>query len=575
MEDGGRKSDNDNGNASTEFVLHCQPCLKDKREISANGFCKICKEFMCDPCISAHKRFAMSRNHVFLTKDKMPSFYTNKDKADFLPTEPCHEHTSEMIKFYCPTHDDLGCSDCVVLHHRNCKVEYLSETAKQYKESEEYETLNENIVHMETVISALNNEVNDSEAFVSENTKEEIQKLRTFRARINLVLDTRENMLLKSMKENEIKQKEILSKLRDGIKGLKQTLSETTTGMHTAEKQLHQHFICAKMAKKQLVKLQGEINMINAEIILDTSVRCTFLKDIQTEALINSSDFFGRVDFSNEGITSETDIDLSTVEWTKDAELDISCTEDTNRFLITSSALVEPGKCILADIENECVKLVDINVNKVLSRSELIGDPWQVCALPGGHAAVALPSACKVQFVSVKNDSVIAGTNFDVSGSCYGLAYTDKSLFVSYRHKKNAPACSYVERLSMTGEVLQSMTTNASSPRYLTISSSSIYLSDDSAVKRIIQLDFNGSLLNTYDAPILYWPYESINIGKERILVFARSHCHVVLINGKERDLKVILSLKDLGFQNDGYNLSFCPVSKKLLVGLDVFSAVI
>ncbi|WAR31266.1 HMCN1-like protein [Mya arenaria] len=138
---------------------------------------------------------------------------------------------------------------------------------------------------METVLSALNNEVNDSEAFISENTKEEIQNLRKFRAHMNLVLDTKENVLLKSMKENEIKQKEILSKLRVGIAGLKQTLAETTTDMQTTEKQLHQHFIHARIAKKQLVKLQGEINKINAEIILDTSVRCTFLTDKHTEAL--------------------------------------------------------------------------------------------------------------------------------------------------------------------------------------------------------------------------------------------------------------------------------------------------
>ncbi|XP_052790367.1 uncharacterized protein LOC128224530 [Mya arenaria] len=574
MEVGGRKSDDANENASTEFVLNCQPCLKDGREISANGFCKICKEFMCDPCISAHKRFAMSRNHVILTKDKMPSFYMNKDKTDVLPTEPCHEHTSEMIKFYCPTHDDLGCSDCIVFHHRNCKVEYLSETAKQYKDSEEYKTLNEKIEHMETVLFALNNEVNDSEAFISENIQEEIQKLRTFRAQINLVLDTRENMLLKSIKENEIKQKEILSKLRDGIKGLKQTLAETTTGMQTTEKQLHQHFIHAKMAKKQLVMLQGEINKINAEIILDTSVRCTFLTDKQTEALINSSDFFGNVDFSNEGITSETDIDLSTVEWTKNAELDISCTEDKHGPDITSSALVEPGKCLLADYQNNCVKLVDINDNKVLSRSEVLGDPWQVCALISGHAAVALPNKSKVQFVSVKNDLVIAGTHFDVSGACYGLAYNDKSLWVSYKHNENSSASTCVERLSMTGEVLQSITKMALKISYITVSSSSIYASACPG-RRIFQFDFNGSLLNTYNDPLLSLPSECINVGKERILVFARRPASVVLINEKERDLKVILSVNDLVPLYNPYNLSFCPVSRKLLVGLEVFSAVV
>ncbi|XP_052788251.1 E3 ubiquitin-protein ligase Midline-1-like [Mya arenaria] len=572
MEAGGRKSDNANENASNESVLHCQPCLQDGRELNANGFCKICKEFMCDPCISAHKRFAMSRNHVFLTKDKMPSFYMNKDKADFLPTEPCLEHRSEMIKYYCPTHDDFGCSVCIVLHHRNCKVEYLLETAKQYKESEEYNTLNENIAHMETVLSALNNEVNDSEAFVTENTKEEIQKLRNFRAEINLVLDTKENMLLKDMKENEIKQKEILSKLRVGITGLKQTLAETTTGMQTTQNQLPQHFIHAKMAKKQLVKLQGGLNKINAEIILDTSVRCTFLTDELTKSLINSSDILGRVDFSNEGITSETDIDLSTVEWTKDTELDISCTEDTSRSLITRSALVEPGKCLLADNLNACVTLVDINDNKVLSRIELLGRPWQMCALPSGHAAVALPNECKVQFMSIANDLVIAGAHIGVSGSCYGLAYNDKSLFVSCVHDEEAPADYYVERLTITGEVLQSFTTKIGFARNITVSSSSIYLS---GLMRILQLDFNGSLLNTYDDPLVTLSSESINVGKERILVLARRQCHIVLINGKERNLKVILSLKDFGSLNDPHNLSFCPVSRKLLAGLEVFSAVI
>ncbi|XP_052788666.1 uncharacterized protein LOC128223425 [Mya arenaria] len=116
------------------------------------------------------------------------------------------------------------------------------------------------------------------------------------------------------------------------------------------------------MAKKQLVKLQGEINKINADIILDTSVRCTFLTDEHTEALIKSSDIVGRVDFSNE---EKLEIQSGKLA----SALDDSETELVSAIIDEDCSLCDEAISALLDLKKYKAKLIskkeqDVDVKK-------------------------------------------------------------------------------------------------------------------------------------------------------------------------------------------------------------------
>ncbi|XP_052815627.1 transcription intermediary factor 1-alpha-like [Mya arenaria] len=120
MEVPGKKRDPDLDKGSTDATVYCQPCGEGGKRAVAQGFCQTCEEYMCAPCVEYHKRLKMSRNHILLSKDKMPSFYPSTKKSAIADTDYCNNHPKEMIKFYCPTHGNLGCGDCVVLDHRSC-----------------------------------------------------------------------------------------------------------------------------------------------------------------------------------------------------------------------------------------------------------------------------------------------------------------------------------------------------------------------------------------------------------------------------------------------------------------------
>ncbi|XP_052819104.1 uncharacterized protein LOC128244973 [Mya arenaria] len=75
MEVSGKRRDPDLDKGSADATVYCQPCGEGGKHAVAQGFCQTCEEYMCDPCIEAHKRFKVSRNHIMLSKDEMPSFY--------------------------------------------------------------------------------------------------------------------------------------------------------------------------------------------------------------------------------------------------------------------------------------------------------------------------------------------------------------------------------------------------------------------------------------------------------------------------------------------------------------------
>ncbi|XP_052773023.1 E3 ubiquitin-protein ligase TRIM33-like isoform X2 [Mya arenaria] len=189
---------------------------------------------MCAPCIECHKILKVSRNHVLLSKDRMPSYYPSTKQSAIADTEYCKKHPKEVIQFYCLTHGDLGCGDCVVPDHRSCKVDYIADVAKEFIIENEFKELEPSIRQAEDLLSRYISNVKGLFGEVENQTKDEMDKLRKFRAEINTYLDRREKELLDNLHKVKNEDENLLNTLQKDCEltkaGLEAMRMELTSG---------------------------------------------------------------------------------------------------------------------------------------------------------------------------------------------------------------------------------------------------------------------------------------------------------------------------------------------------------
>ncbi|XP_048577411.1 uncharacterized protein LOC116611725 [Nematostella vectensis] len=105
----------------------CQMC--DSGE-PAQGRCNECDHFVCEQCISAHKRFRPLQHHTILSLDEIKS---GKLLA-MSKTSYCTKHEGEVLKLFCESCKEVICRDCTVVDHKNHDYLFTSDVIAREKE---------------------------------------------------------------------------------------------------------------------------------------------------------------------------------------------------------------------------------------------------------------------------------------------------------------------------------------------------------------------------------------------------------------------------------------------------------
>ncbi|XP_052817876.1 E3 ubiquitin-protein ligase TRIM71-like [Mya arenaria] len=561
MEVSGRKRDPDFDKGSTDTTVYCQPCKEEGKRAIAQEFCQTCEEYMCDPCIKAHKKFKMSRNHIMLSKDKMPSFYPSTKQSDIGDTEYCKNHPKEIIKFYCPTHGDLGCADCVVLNHRSCKVDYIADVAKDFVIGNDFKELEPSIKRAEDLLSGSISNVNELLDEVENQSDNEIARLRKFRGEINTYLDRREKELLDNIRKMKTDNQNELTAVKTDCESSKSGLEAIRTDLSSGDISMNQRYVAARRAQRAirdiLEKKEQMTGLIKAR-------KYQFIKDPETERLLGSSMGLGTLDVAGEFVSVP---DLSTVTWKKGSNIPVKTSQDQGTSSISGFAFLSSGLLLLADMNNENVKLVSIPTRKVTSRLQLPGKTWDVCVLPGDQAAVTLPNNLMIQLMFTKRGELTCGKKINVSSECYGIAFYNNRLYVSYGSKPR------IEVMTLDGHIISTFQTDDGrqlfqAPYYLTVSASTpptLYVSDLSA-HTVLQLSLDGKVLYEYRNKQFTCPKSVVEVGPGQLLVCGQGSYSVMLL--KERDGKMTEILKYKDGQNGPWSVAFCPHTRAIIVGM-------
>lgn len=115
---------------STGKPLICELCNSGDPAVSR---CTNCKVFMCEYCVTAHKRINTFHGHQFLTLLEVKNLGS---KALAKPAF-CTKHADEALKLYCDTCQKTICRDCTIVDHRDHKYNFVADVAERERKAVE------------------------------------------------------------------------------------------------------------------------------------------------------------------------------------------------------------------------------------------------------------------------------------------------------------------------------------------------------------------------------------------------------------------------------------------------------
>ncbi|XP_045174400.2 uncharacterized protein LOC123535718 [Mercenaria mercenaria] len=404
----------------------CGPCLAFDKQEESCGFCMDCHEYLCKNCYIYHQRVKATKHHRLLDKDQMCKEDIPPNNSDVC-TERCSIHKNEVIKFFCPKHDELGCTDCMTLNHRACDLDYIPDKCKDIGDSREYrDTIRK--------IEEKSNEVNDitSKAVVKDKEIDEMhdaatKDIRKYRQEINDRLDViqtkSETEVINRRSSDKQKVQSVIASCNiysSEINKLQSSLQDSKT-----RKEHGQLFIALKRAKSALTttsiqQAEESLDKVNAKYEVK---RNEDIKGIlnQEAALVKLCELPTKLP------TSERKTEKRSLSHLED--INVKTNTDKETCYISGCEILTTDKIVLADNINKAVKIVDLQRKVVIEEKTVDICPCDIAVLPESHIAVTTGNERKILILTTASTLSINNT-FTVEGDCYGIVFHENKLYV-------------------------------------------------------------------------------------------------------------------------------------------------
>ena len=103
-------------------------------EGEVKGFCRDCGQFICQLCLTMHGKWKELQGHEISSLDEVQETAT-KMVTPKKVSSMCSKHTTEPIKIYCETCDELICRDCTVKTHRDHNYDLIPDTFPKHRDA--------------------------------------------------------------------------------------------------------------------------------------------------------------------------------------------------------------------------------------------------------------------------------------------------------------------------------------------------------------------------------------------------------------------------------------------------------
>ena len=548
--------------------LSCDPCLILNKNEKAEYYCSECDEFFCNNCSSAHKLFRITRNHKLLSADKIPR---QKLKAE---ENVCSKHRGQSLEYYCKIHKDFICTVCLTVEHEKCLKERIDDISPDYEKSLEYRSLTEKISGLLQQLKDIRMTLTNSSQDLQTMYTEFVSDVKTFREKINNLLDSMETKILKEaqdMKEFDMKAIQTASTACDTVTA---DVSDIVTNLEKQKqyKQLRHLVISAKKAEAQICEYEKELAGISSQN------KVTNYKFQKNEKLLHSIQLMNNigtlVDSGQDGENMYMEIkepenlreDYKGPKFLSAmyvGQINVKHTGDTLDCLISGSVMLNPNIIALTDWNNYSVKLVRVRSQNIISYRKLSTQPCDVCCV--NENQLVITSENRLLFVEA-GQTLIVKKELLVDGACRGIISEYNKLFVTFVSPEPS-----VKLISLHGETLKTFSTDQNgqplfkSPLYICMNNSktAMFVSDPNT-NRVTSLDLGGRVQNVYRDTNMKSPC-GLTVDKyDQIFIAGRDSHNIHQISTQCRPIQILLE------QNQGTeyprSMLSCKIENKLYI---------
>ena len=470
MEVSGRKQ------APSNIAMECNPCNQDDRKAKAKVFCRDCEEYLCRECESYHRKLRITRDHSL------------KDVTIQSPDYTCKEHTDEAVKFYCNDHDVAGCGTCATLNHRTCKVDYILEQSEIFKKSGAYLELHVLIDRIMEHLGQLQSRAKDLDNSSESIDLSTLNEIRTFRAHINAQLDEKEHRILQKAHEFREENTNTITKINDFQDQTLQQIDKYKSDIEQYQDDIERLFVFTKRTLPHLKMLDTDC-LRHSQTEIDNYI---FKPSERLKMTLQADETIGELKILT-GKLNVTEV-VPVIQYI----YNIKDVKDAKQPAVIGIVVFSPSKFLVADRDNNSLKLMDRSRLCVTTALRLGGPPAGITRLPGEQVAVTMLHQRKIKIVST-SESLKQVREIAVSGDCYGICYCDGTLIVSYMFPGK------LEILDLDGNVVMVIEKDNdgkqifNKPNYLTFHQTriecAIYVSDY-GTNTLTKLSTNGEVLS-------------------------------------------------------------------------------
>ena len=373
----------------------CNICEKGDLSVTAEYFFVSCEQYLCGECKLYHSRVNATKSHQVLRTDEIPSLSSLTLGLEAMETPICTEH-GRQFEHFCVNHMAIVCQACKLIEHKACtNIIELTKAACDVYSEEHHRDILKSMEALLDGFSKCNGKV--------QNSKDDLYKCKD--AEINKVKQTITNI------------KSYVDKL--GSAACEEIGAAFAEELNKVEDRLHVCDVSSFQLQKRKTKLERAMELDNKEsafVIINSLTaeikrKATLLKEVvedmsDIDIEFEVSDNIGRITqiIPNLGSVSvakspSSQPDTETIA-IYTGELKPRTATDTKNPWITSYQILPDGRQLIADNQNNKLKLYDSN-NQYLSELVLPDWPFSVVILRDNEVMLSLPNTTSLQYINI------------------------------------------------------------------------------------------------------------------------------------------------------------------------------
>ena len=208
--------------------MNCEHCDSGDSAVSR---CSDCSVFMCEFCVTAHKRINATKSHQILSLIEVKKLGS---KALVKPSF-CSKHKGETLKLFCSTCQKTICRDCTIVDHREHKYDFVTDVAEKEKEiiqgflakaKVKEHAVVDGIKAVQTMKNGVQKRVFEVNKEVDAFYDEQVRALNYYRANIKHEVSTEGQIRVSKLENQADVLSSFLAQLRSGISFTDQALQD-------------------------------------------------------------------------------------------------------------------------------------------------------------------------------------------------------------------------------------------------------------------------------------------------------------------------------------------------------------